>query len=186
MFFITSNSPLHIKSITVFIYISIVGCRKYDIRLSACSNQIQFESFLSWVESKISRLNSTNAHHCFLSMSSFTSASCVMEPVGIVGIGYTLGPQSYSSSPRLNLCLVMGKVSINITIYWYTAVSKCIDTFFSQRYVSIFSWLAESTPFNGHGLRWILIFIFWSSSIVYNSVNNFSKCSISIILLYFL
>ena len=37
LFFITSNFPLHIESITVFIYISIVGCRKSDIRLSSCS-----------------------------------------------------------------------------------------------------------------------------------------------------
>ena len=37
LFFITPNFPLHIKSITVFIYILIVGCRKSDIRLSACS-----------------------------------------------------------------------------------------------------------------------------------------------------
>ena len=41
----------------------------------------------------------------FLSMNSFTSASCVEKRVGIVGNGYTLGPLTYLSSLRSNLDL---------------------------------------------------------------------------------
>ena len=41
----------------------------------------------------------------WISMNNFTSASCVEKLVGIVGNGYTLAPQSYSSSLRSNLCL---------------------------------------------------------------------------------
>ena len=66
-----------------------------------CRLVISLCCFTSWSMS----FNPSSPGRCLYTLFIFNSASCVEERVGIVGNGYTLGPQSYPSSLRPNLRL---------------------------------------------------------------------------------
>ena len=106
-----------------------VGCRKSDIRLSACSNRIQFDSFLSWVESKISRLNSTNAHHWFkeLNTSNYVPTKHHLREVLI--LFFNLKKSATESHRMLLEAYGDYTPSINTREYWFRCFkSRDFDT----------------------------------------------------------